>query len=185
MSLMNNNAISYSDMFNETNANLDDGVFENATITNLSVNNMSAVSGSTIISSSDIQAPLFIGLASSFSGVLSGNVSGPQNNTVINNGVVTNAMLATPITSNATANTIMERDSTGSSKVTSFNVSGVLTGNDYTGSYLDLTLNNTNQNAISILSGSSSKDVYLAAGRTTDEIIFWSDWNKWCSLDWC
>ena len=40
---------------------------------------MSAVSGSTIVSSSDIQALLFIGLASGFSGNLSGNVSGPQN----------------------------------------------------------------------------------------------------------
>ena len=111
-------------------------------------------------------------LASGFSGNLSGNVSGPQNSTVINNGVVTNSMLATPVTSNATANTIMERDSTGSSKVIGFNVSGVLTGNDYTGSYLNLTLNNTNQNAISILSGNTSKDVYLAVGRTTDEIFF-------------
>ena len=53
-------------------------------------------------------------------------------------------MLATLVTSNATANTIMERDSTRSSKVTGFNVSGVLAGNDYTESYLDLTLNNTN-----------------------------------------
>ena len=61
MSLMNNNNIAYSDYFNETTTNVDDSVFENATITNLSVNNMSAVSGSTIVSSSDIQALLFIG----------------------------------------------------------------------------------------------------------------------------
>ena len=140
---MQNPPVTYSDLFNLQTTTTDITDTVNATIENLTVANLIPLNSSVIVSTGNIQAPVFVGAldgnattATSFTGELEGDVTGTMTNTMIANGVIVDANISTSAniedtklgtiqtsgkvansatsgTSSNTANAIVARDSSG------------------------------------------------------------------------